>query len=406
MATVLFVHGTGVRKAGYEAALERIDAKLNKALERMGCDKVRVEGCLWGDSLGSRPAVLSVPEYRRSGGAVTGLEPKENDKVLLWEMLGYDPLFELRGLALEPANPAALIDINGFKLRVEALPAKPELAEPLAKAGLGETFQKAIDYVLKEGELDRVLSAASSAGQCRVPVAHAVMAAAIDLSTREPPPRAATDPPLRDALVQAVADAILPPDKAPPLEWAVNALFGTAKRLGAMHLVRRQRGRLTDLASAPIADILLYQVRGAKIRKEIYKAVKKVKGADRSVVLLGHSLGGIVCVDLLVMQPLPEVELLVTVGSQAPFLYECNALKSRRRGDPLPATFVRRWVNVYDPRDFLSYTAQGVFPATPGGPPPVADRLVDNGLAFPDAHSGYWDNDETWAVIAPEIPLS
>jgi hypothetical protein len=321
-------------------------------------------------------------------------------------MLGYDPLFELRGWALEPAHAAALVDVDGFKGRVKALAAKAELAEPLKTAGLEETFAAAIQYVLANGELDRVLSAVSSAGQCREVVAQAIVATAMDRAESEPPPRAAIDPPTRDALVQAVAQEILPPDKAPPLEWAANALFGTAQRLGAMHLVRRRRGRLTDWASAPLADILLYQARGAKIRREIYRAIQKVKASDQPVVLLGHSLGGIACVDLLVMEPLPEVKLLVTVGSQAPFLYECNALKSLRRGDPLPATFVRRWVNVYDPRDFLSYTGQGVFPATAGGPPPVADRPVDNGLAFPDAHSGYWDNEQTWAAIAPEIPLS
>ena len=260
--------------------------------------------------------------------------------------------------------------------------------------------------MLAEGELHRVLAAASSAGQCRVPVANAVVAAAIDLSPGDPPPLAATDPASRDALVKAVADAILPPDKAPPLEWAMNALFGAAKQLGAMHLVRRRRGRLTDLASAPIADILLYQARGARIRRVIREKVKKVEESNRPVVLLGHSLGGIACVDLLVIEPLPEVGLLITVGSQAPFLYECNALRSLRRGDSLPPTFVRRWVNIYDPRDFLSYTGQGVFPAAPGGPPPVADRLVDNGLAFPDSHGGYWDNPQTWAAIAPEIHLS
>ncbi len=290
------------------------------------------------------------------------------------------------------------------RVGLNRLPTRPELAAPLDEAGLTATFREAVEYILAEGELHRVLSAASSAGQCRVPVANAIVAAAIDLAPDEPPPQAATDPALRDALVTAVADAILPPDKAPPLEWAMNALFGAAKQFGAMHLVRRRRGRLTDLASAPTADVLLYQARGARIRRLIRKKVKKLAESDQTVVLLGHSLGGVACVDLLVFEPLPEVGLLITVGSQAPFLYECNALRSLRRGDPLPPTFVRRWVNVYDPRDFLSYTGQGVFPTTPGGPLPVADRPVDNGLAFPDAHGGYWDNPQTWATIAPEIP--
>src|SRR5262245_26108588 len=105
MTTVVFVHGTGVRVAGFKAARDRIERNLNKALHDLGREPVRVEGCLWGDSYGSRPPLWSVPEYRRSGGAGTGMGPPEADEVVLWDVLGYDPLFELRGLALEPENP-------------------------------------------------------------------------------------------------------------------------------------------------------------------------------------------------------------------------------------------------------------------------------------------------------------
>ena len=78
------------------------------------------------------------------------------------------------------------------------------------------------------------------------------------------------------------------------------------------------------------------------------------------MVLIGHSLGGIACVDLLAGGTLTHVRLLVTVGSQAPLLYEMDALHGLRFGEPLPEHFPR-WINLYDPHDSLSYKAAPLF---------------------------------------------
>ena len=115
------------------------------------------------------------------------------------------------------------------------------------------------------------------------------------------------------------------------------------------------------------------------------------------MVLLGHSLGGVVCVDLLVEQALPQVQLLVTVGSQAPFFYEINALHSLAWEEPLPAHFPT-WLNIYDLRDFLSYIGASVFPGK------VRDVRVDSKQPFPHAHGAYFTNPETWEAIVPLIP--
>ena len=112
----------------------------------------------------------------------------------------------------------------------------------------------------------------------------------------------------------------------------------------------------------------------------------------RPVTLLAHSLGGIACVDALIEEPIPGVERLVTVGSQAPFFYEIDALAALPYGKPLPDQFPA-WLNIYDRRDFLSYIAAGVFPGR------VTDQRVDNGQPFPQAHSAYWRNDAVWRHI-------
>lgn len=91
------------------------------------------------------------------------------------------------------------------------------------------------------------------------------------------------------------------------------------------------------------------------------------------------------------------MHLLVTFGSQAPFLYEINALHSLQYGEPLPAHFPD-WLNIYDLRDFLSYVGAGVFPKK------VQDVLVDNKQPFPRSHSSYWTNPATWRAVVPRLP--
>lgn len=96
--------------------------------------------------------------------------------------------------------------------------------------------------------------------------------------------------------------------------------------------------------------------------------------------------------DLLATQALPQVRLLVTVGSQAPLLYELNALPALPFGTDLPPT-MPRWVNIFDRRDLLAYTGAGVFPGR------VEDREVDNRAPFPRSRSAYFANERFYAVL-------
>ncbi len=97
------------------------------------------------------------------------------------------------------------------------------------------------------------------------------------------------------------------------------------------------------------------------------------------------------------MESLPEVKLLVTVGSQAPFFYEINALHSLRYGEKLPSHFPQ-WLNIYDLHDLLSYVGAGVFPEK------VQDVLVDSKQPFPRSHGAYWTNTATWKAIERRLP--
>jgi pimeloyl-ACP methyl ester carboxylesterase len=161
-----------------------------------------------------------------------------------------------------------------------------------------------------------------------------------------------------------------------------------------VNYAQRHRGAISDAAYPFAGDILLYQGRGDQIRGVIREAIHR---AVPPVVLLAHSLGGIASVDLLALEPLP-VDLLITVGSQAPFLYEINALHSLAYGDPLPPHYPPRWLNIYDLRDLLSYRGEGLFPGR------VTDVKVDNRQPFPDSHSAYWTNAQVWDTIVARLP--
>ena len=82
---------------------------------------------------------------------------------------------------------------------------------------------------------------------------------------------------------------------------------------------------------------------------------------------------------------------LVTVGSQAPYLYEIGALSSRLPHEGLVAGFPP-WLNVYDPDDLLSFMAAPMFPA----PARVTDVQVKSGQPFPISHGAYWTQPAVW----------
>ena len=181
-------------------------------------------------------------------------------------------------------------------------------------------------------------------------------------------------------------------------ERSAGGLVGAAVRglvlRPATAVAARRRGAITDATTPAAGDILLYQARGEAIRGVI---AQKIESAVDSVVLIAHSLGGIAAVDLLAGRAFPQVRLLVTVGSQAPLLYEIGALTSLEHDDPLPGC-VPPWLNLYDRRDLLSYLAAPLFPGR------ATDVEVRNGQPFPQSHSAYWSNPAVWDAIVARLP--
>ena len=403
MSTVIWVHGTGVRRPDHDATLALIRTQLASVRP-----DVNVESCLWGDDLGAglRAGGASIPNYATSRGGEPEIEP---DDVQMWLLLYADPLIELRG-----ADPSSAADLPpsheppGWEVQDRARhlnTADLDVIEALRRSGLagegtltGEgVLTGAINQVLGEPVWHEAMYDDDLAPGLGLLLARAVVAELVRRTSdldRVPPP---LDGGARDELVIRLAAHF---DPLAVTDRSVGGAAGawTARqvwRVIGARMVERRRGAIHDGTEAMTGDVAVYLARGKAIRRRIDASVKNAPPGP--VSLLAHSLGGIAAVDLLALGNGSRVVKLITVGSQAPFLYEIGALPSLAFGQPLPATFPD-WLNIYDERDLLSYLAAGVFPGR------VRDVAVNSRQPFPWSHSAYWSSADFYRLIAAELP--
>jgi len=370
-STLLFIHGTGVRQAGIADLMTLLQAR---AAEFLPCWKV--ESCAWGEPFGAalNKHGASVPSYARSGDASASLQAKQRAR---WVLLADDPLIELRVAPEEaffgqPPGPE-------IWARVLGLHASGEVNALLGLPGQTAAWSTFITELASDVEWQTVVSALTLSEAAASPLVARALVACYQARLRE-----LSLPALGPSGREALVDALLPPLGGPPAgikDWLLERLTAYG---------RRRRGSLTDITSPAIGDILRYQARGSTVRDFIGMEVQRT-GAR---VLLAHSLGGIAAVDWLSLGARP-IDALITVGSQAAYFYEIDALSSRTIGAGLPPFFPKRWLNIYDENDMLGYPASGVFKGW------VQDLAVDNGEPFPDSHSAYFDNrQQVWPAIA------
>jgi superfamily II DNA or RNA helicase len=154
---------------------------------------------------------------------------------------------------------------------------------------------------------------------------------------------------------------------------------------------RQQPKRSENFIASAADDLLRYQERGHALRQLIKHTVDDTPG--NAVTVIAHGFGGVACFDLLVQEKIGRVDQLITIASQAPFLYETGTLTSLNFPQPLPAHFPR-WLNIYDRRDIMSFTAAQVFPNS------ATDIEVNNQQPFPQAHTAYWENPSVWEAVS------
>ncbi len=403
--TLVFVHGTGVRQEGWVPTWQRVQ----EHGRAHGLDEVTFVGCPWGPALGvplDRVDATLPPEALVK--AVTEGPPDPRDlAAAAWDLLLADPLFELR-LAGEGVPAPAKVRIGEVPVEQQALERLLDLARRSAALERPSSeitpreIAGAAEAVGGSSELQAAARLLDDAGHPDLveAAARAVVAEALARYRGTAPglaPIELYDLERRDQLVAALA-AALSAGQAKGLkdsikEKALGFILRRATQIG-----RDRRQGLHGVSTQPIGDILYYQRRGSAMLDYL---IDRMRGATPPVVAVGHSLGGIMLVDLLSRPDAPPVDLLVTAGSQAPMLYAIDALEQIRWGQERPAPFTP-WLNIYNPRDFLSFCAGRIFPGAAG----IRDVEVDPGVPFPESHSAYWVHDPVYEAIVDAWPAS
>ncbi|MBA4862445.1 hypothetical protein H1V43_13790 [Streptomyces sp. PSKA54] len=385
--TVVFIHGTGVREPRFTALAESVRASLDA--ERSG---LRFVPFYWGDTHGATLGAGGASLPPSTGHARTlAAQDGDGGDIAAWGVLYDDPDAELAlAAAAAPPKaerpPGAARPEQSVRVRLGELAAQGDAAAAELGPGLAESAT-----ALAAHPLLAPAAAALSPEELAVLLARAltarVVAAALDADAPLIP-----DGDTRDAVAARLAETL----GAPPA-GSGRTLRGRLLRIAtgaAARAALRRRRALTEAAHPAAGDILRYLSRGEPLRAELRALIGELHG---SVVLIGHSLGGIIALDTLVGAPLPQVRLLVTAGSQGPFLYESGSLPSLTHPQPLPP-HVPDWLNLYDPRDLLAYLGAGLFPGR------VTDVSVDSRQPFPASHSAYWTNPAVYRHIVGRLP--
>ena len=399
MSSLVVIHGTGVRGSAYNALFHLVEEKL-----RMLRPDIVPVRCLWGRS--SRPEKLpDVPLClpRSSERSAAGLDADEV-RLQFWAQLYNDPLAELRllGARQDSGNwdTAELLDV--FRR------SKPTVAltRVLEQLSLQNTWAEVRGEITSSKEcMDAVVRVSESTLDLRQALSRAIVASitAHALLTCGPDP---DSEPIRDQMIAEMVTMFLPSGE---LEIQAGdrtltevrsafreSLWYGVQWLSAGYLERKRLAEAATMTPIP-GDIILYQSpQGDAIRSFI---AATIHSAPKPCNVLAHSLGSIAAIDVLVQAQDLDVAQLITIGSPIGLFYEINALVSLPRHGMLPAHFPQ-WLNIFDPRDLISYLAKPVFQDDPR----VVDRSHESGQPLVAAHSAYWASDAVWNLIDKVIP--
>jgi hypothetical protein len=162
-------------------------------------------------------------------------------------------------------------------------------------------------------------------------------------------------------------------------------------------------------------DVLVYQRHRKEIHDRVRATIDQVdpalgRGPEHPVGVIGHSLGGVIAVDIATADVPLWTRCLVTFGSQSPFFHVCDP----RGGQLRPyadGTLVQlppslgAWTNLWEPLDVLAFVAAKVFRLHDGTAPldvPIG-HLASSGLW---THSAYWDLPQVATAIQQALKLT
>jgi hypothetical protein len=194
---------------------------------------------------------------------------------------------------------------------------------------------------------------------------------------------------------------------------AATALADRARNLVSSGVAPIIRDQASPLLARFLGDVFVYlygsgpnsnrsQIR-AEIAKDINAAAADAKPNGDMLVLIGHSLGGVILCDMLGdrasgIDPGVKVDLLVTVGSQPGLFQEMSLLDNVVQGPrkaPHAGAF-SSWFNVYDPVDLLSFRCEPIFQD-------VTDFAFSSVTGMIDAHSSYFKRPRFYARLRERL---
>jgi hypothetical protein len=135
------------------------------------------------------------------------------------------------------------------------------------------------------------------------------------------------------------------------------------------------------------------------------EASNKKTATDNKLIVIAHSFGGEIVYDILTQfDPQLQIDCLITVGSQVGLFEEMKLyLASRDNIPPNPPDgkvarplSLKRWLNVFDTNDILSYRLEPVFAG-------VDDYLYDTGFSSLEAHGGYFERPSFYKRLAARL---
>lgn len=408
--SLMFVHGTGVRE-GLKNTLTQVRAGAAKWLDLA---EDQVVGPEWGSQVGPKDLdMTSVLPPERTVRAISSDDAPTDTAVDTpsWALLIEDPLLELRALAASQDVTVAAPIVAGQPPETVFQGLLEQLTIPDAQLHVwGVTGQelKVATSSVRSSEALATAAQRSASAQRRVlldAVARAVTATLLHGYRDDPKrdlPVVALSGEARGQLVAAVREALAGEREESTRAWNISKAFWQvtgplALRLGTT-MGQQHRGKLMDPASDFVRDVAFYIRRGEQVREYLTKELSHLP-QEGPIVVIGHSLGGIAMVDVLSASNAPRVDLLVTVGSQAPFLYLLDAMQTLRPTASQADPFVP-WLNLYSRADFLSFCASRLFEGVTG----ITDEEIDAGVPFPESHSAYWVQEKTYTTIRKYWP--
>jgi hypothetical protein len=175
------------------------------------------------------------------------------------------------------------------------------------------------------------------------------------------------------------------------------------------------RKSIHEKASRFLGDIFVYlSERGTAenpgaivtdVLADLLKAEAAKRPGDDKLIVIGHSLGGVIIYDILTyFRPDLKFDVLASIGSQIALFEEMSLYRASKAGVPpnppedlLPQpTGIAKWLNVFDTNDVFSFCAQGVF----AGP---TDYRFDTGYSLLQAHGGYFARPSFYKRLAARL---